>query len=134
MAGQIIYFREEIHKKLKEQSNMSKLINDLLEDYFKKTESPKKEDLIGLKIEKEKIAKEALKEANKIETKITETETKEKEIKKILKNIPEKILEDFKEFPEMTEEGLHTRFREIYGNNKITWNELLEAWRKYHEF
>lgn len=36
MANQIIYFRDELHEKLRKENNMSSLINKLLQDHYLK--------------------------------------------------------------------------------------------------
>lgn len=42
MPTQIIYFKDSIYFKLKDEKNMSSLVNDLLGEYYKEQEEPKK--------------------------------------------------------------------------------------------
>jgi predicted nuclease with TOPRIM domain len=65
--------------------------------------------------------------------KIIEIEKEEKEVKELFKGVPNRIIDDFKAFPNMTDEILEQRIRDIYSdefpdmNYKLIW----EAFRSY---
>ena len=83
------------------------------------------------------IIKKERKKIDERETDLTESlnkiQMKDKEMREIFKDIPEKILLDFKEFNSMTEETLLGRFKDIYSKNyEIKWEEVLKAFKEFN--
>ncbi len=118
---------------LSKERNMSELVNNLLFDYFNSGATLTKQDI------RKKIA---LKEKEIIEnkqiiilwkTKIETIEKKENLLKKIFKDLPDEVLEDFKLFPKITQETLRKRFSDIYSAkyHGIKWEYVLKAYNQY---
>lgn len=128
----MLYIDKEILEDLQKVKNMSELVSNLLRDYFGKGGTMQKEEIINLKGRKEIEVKILNSEILKLEEKLQEIEAREARIKAIFKDIPEGIIKDFHDFPEMTEDILQNRFREIYSNSGIDWHKILNAWREYH--
>lgn len=135
MKGQkILSLDLEIIEELKKEKNSSKLINDLLRDYFHQSTTLKKEELLNklgnLELESKKIQEQM----KVLRNKINEFEIREQKEKTIFKNIPQEIITDFKCFPKMTEDILYGRWKGIYAPNfNITFEELKKAWELFKE-
>ena len=129
-SQKILSLDREIIDLLKTVPNGSKLVNDLLIDYFfagggqEKAELQQNITSLQDKIHKDKISIEMIKD------KIKEIIEKEKEIKEKFKNIPLVILQDFKAFPKMDEDALMSRYNNEYFGT-VEWKELLEAFKEY---
>jgi len=131
-ANKLVTLDTEIIEELQRVKNASKLINGLLYDYFyeggglKVAELKAKSKLLEKEIEDKKM------QIQSIAFKVKEINEKDDKIKKIFKEIPNIVLEDFKKFPKMTEEVLENRFKELYSNySSIEWKTVLEAYRQY---
>lgn len=128
----MLYLEGDIIEELDKLPNASKLINELLNDYFSTGGQLKKAELIkklGIKkLEIDKLSAE-IKDLN---NKIASIEENENKLKDAFRSIPEEILEDFKFYPTMTEQILYTRFKEIYSRKyKLDYPTLLEAYNTY---
>ena len=124
----------EIVEQLKEL-NASKLVNDLLLDYFKKG-NELEEQQIKLKIkEKQLLIDKEVSEINRLENKLKESREKEIVIQNTFKNIPSEILDDFKFFNKMDEEALSKRFNNIYRQKykSLSYSELSQAWKIFNK-
>ena len=123
----------EIIHNLQKEKNASKLISDLLLEYYNEGSGLKKEELKVKKIKKLNIINQTKIEIEKIEDTITKIEDRDKMIKETFKNIPTEILDDFKVF-KFTEQSLLSRHSEIYIKKfKFTFNELKKAWLEFNE-
>ena len=123
----------EIIHNLQKEKNASKLISDLLLEYYNEGSGLKKEELKVKKIKKLNIINQTKIEIEKIEDTITKIEDRDKMIKETFKNIPTEILDDFKVF-KFTEQSLFIRHSEIYIKKfKFTFNELKKAWLEFNE-
>lgn len=112
------------------KTNASKLINSMLTDYFFGGGDLKKEEI---KLEIKKLQEEIKRNTEKIlllKKKLETIEIKKEEVKKKFVKIPNNIIEDFRDFPLMSEEALRTRFNMGY-KGQVEWEELLAAYREY---
>lgn len=124
----------EVIANLIKVENASKLVNDLLSDYFFTGQNLKEEEIKAniLGFEKEIITKKQ--KIDHLRKRLELLIKKDKEMKEIFKQIPKQILEDFKEFPKMTEDSLHNRFKTLYSKTKgLKWELVLEAYNKFRE-
>lgn len=120
----------DLIKELNSVKNASKLINDFLLDYFKGGSLRKKTEL---EAKRSKISVEILELKEMIiiiDNKLLNLEKQEVEVKKTFDNMPRKLLEDFKEFPTLSEENLKNRYSTFY-ERYATWPEVLEAFKIY---
>jgi hypothetical protein len=113
--------------------NASQLINELLKDYFNAGGKLAKKELIDkiaqLHLSKDKIDIDLI----ELEYQLNKLNDKEKILKEIYKNIPDDILDDFKQFPNMTITALANRFSEIYKKKyHILYEELEKAYNEYY--
>ena len=120
----------EIVDSLKKVENASRLVNELLLDYFYSGGGQEKEEIKGnlIKLKTEVENKKGL--IKNLKEKIKEIEKKDKEIKEKFKHIPIVILQDFKMFPLMSEEALLSRYNSQYFGT-VEWKELLTAYKEY---
>lgn len=122
----------EIIKELKKLPNSSGLINEMLKDYFNQHGALKKQELLNKLGLVELDIKKKTEEMKLIRERIKEIEITESRIKSIFKNIPKEVLDDFRAFPNMTEQILCTRFKEIYSKRyNITFKEIEKAYNQY---
>jgi len=124
----------EIVDELKKLPNASKLINNMLKDYFNQHGALKKQELINKLNLKELKSKEIIGEMKIIKERIKEIEITEKRTKSIFKNIPTEIINDFKAFPTMSENILYLRFKDIYSKTyDLNYKELKKAYDDYYQ-
>ena len=123
----------ELLDELRKERNMSKLMNDLLSDYFNSGAKSTKQEILSKINLKEKQISEDKQMVVVLKSKIESIEKRENHIKKIFKDIPDEILDDFKFFPKMTEEVLRNRYRNIYAvkYDHLDWNKILKAYNQY---
>ena len=124
---------DSLRDEFKNVDNDSNLINDLLKDYFfggiHLEEEQLKEELNKLEV----LNKQNSKKENILKERLKKIQMKDKEMRDVFKDIPEKILLDFKEFNSMTEETLLGRFKDVYSKQyKIKWEEVLKAFKEFH--
>ena len=115
--------------------NASKVVNDMLNEYFNKGLGLKKEE-IRAKIENKLIEKGKIdKYLKELNTQLTDIKIREKDLKQAFKNIPKAIIQDFNAFPNMTETVLLSRWKEIYSkeHTDLTLKEVKEAYNKHFE-
>ena len=121
----------DVIEHLSKEKNASGLINSLLADYYNTGKKEKAELLIALE-EKRELRDKLNVELGAIETKLREIETKKEQVKEIFKNIPDEILQDFKDFENMDENILKNRYLDIYKvKYKFTWEELIKAFKEW---
>ena len=122
----------DIIQELKSNPNASKLVNDFLLDYFKGGSLRKKTELES---KRTKLSAEILEMKEMIiviDKKLLDIEKKAEDVRKSFEDIPSNIIEDFKKFPNMTEEILKNRFEGQYERiSRISWEDLLEAYKIY---
>lgn len=122
----------EIIEKLEESKNMSELINQLLKEYYGSGEDLKKEQIKTAIIETEKQIKELQNKLGNLNSSLEKIELHESMIKKKFVGIPREILLDFKQFPDMDENGLRTRYTNLYFNQyTCTFPQILEAFKEW---
>ena len=126
----------ELVTELGNVENGSKLINDLLTDYFRGTTSYKKQEL-EVKLKNLKLfIEEKQDEMFEMNEQLKRLIEEEKRLELLFKDVPKEILDDFRFFPQMTEEVLELRIREIYSksypdmNYKIIWNAFNEYFKE----
>jgi len=115
-------FDNDVVEALEGVKNSSKLINDLLIEYFFGTSSNKKEE-INSKIkqlidEKDKIDEKMKVLVQRYDQVVAEEEAQDEQFK----DIPNEILDDFRRF-KFTEESLKSRWNNVY-KEMIEWEEL----------
>ncbi len=129
-AQKILSLDTEIIEQLR-NINASKLINDILIDYFFSGSDLKKDEIKGkIQLEQNEILEKKQKIEN-LKAKLKSIDEKDKEIKKTFAGIPEAILTDFRMFPKMTEEVLAVRHKNLYAS--VDWVVLLKAFKEYHK-
>ena len=129
-AQKILSLDAEIIDQLKNTGNASKLINDMLIEYFFSGSNLEKTEIQGnIKFTEKEILEKKQKIEN-LKQKLIDLENKDKKIKELFKNIPESILTDFKMFPKMSENTLLNRYNNIYFG-KVKWEVLLKAFKQY---
>ncbi len=118
---------------LNKERNMSKLINDLLFDYFNSGEKSTKQEILDKINLKEKEINEGKQMVITWKEKMETINKKEKLLKKIFRDIPDEILDDFKIFSKMTEIILRNRFNNIYSvkYENLKWEKVLKAYSQY---
>ena len=117
-------------KELENVSNASKLVNDLLTEHFFGVVSNKKEE-ISAKL------KQLIRQKEELETLMIRSvqqfdaiEAQEKEQARFFKGVPKEILEDFNRFPDMNEDVLKNRWKELY-KGVIKWEELKDLYARF---
>jgi chromosome segregation ATPase len=110
---------------LKQEKNASKIINQLLLDYYGEGSNKLKELEEEIIRDKEEI-KRLIELVKKKEQKVLEIKERNKKVQEQLNNIPQGLLNDFRTFKGMTEDTLKERVRYYYPNLDI--NEALKAW------
>jgi hypothetical protein len=126
----LIGFDMDVMKKLIKIKNASKLINETMRDYFFVGNNQKKEKIKANIVKLHRESFEKSEEALKSEDSLKKILEKENKLKEIFKDIPKQILNDFKEFPNMTEAALGSRFKDIYCKKfNIKYTRILEAFR-----
>lgn len=124
----------EVIESLNKIDNASKLINDLLREYFSEGSGLKKNEISDrIRSNKEMMLK--MKEDNKeLQKNIDRIERKEQHIREVYKNVPDEVLDDFKLFPKMTDKVLLLRHTNIYKKKyNVSYEELLKAFNTYFE-
>jgi len=124
----------ELINELEKIRNKSGLVNELLIDYFNRGGNLTKEQLSTKIRNKEAEVEKLIDEIKLLKELFEDIDNKETKIKELLKDIPLEIIEDFKTFPNMTEEILQTRFREIYSDHYgLTYNKIVTAYKYFKE-
>jgi hypothetical protein len=115
----------EIIDELKKDPNGSKLVNDLLKNHFQMGQNNK--EIINQKIFlKETEGRKIQEDITTLKEKLKIIENKDKERKEMLKDIPQEILDDLKNFQKMTLKGFKERHPDF---NEI---KLEKAYKEYH--
>jgi hypothetical protein len=128
----VISLDESLIKLLSSESNASAVISALLMDYYRESPALQSEE-IAKKIREiqQKIDENQIILCN-LQEKLTKIKKKEIEITAIFKEIPQEILNDFKIYPEMTEEILKSRYKDIYSQTtKLKFEQILTAFNQY---
>jgi len=127
-SQKILSLDAEIIEELKNIPNASKLINEMLKDYFNKSGHLKKQELKNKLILIEADIKRFTNDMELIKKQIETIEKDESRIRTIFKNIPSEILEDIKFFDKMTLDTLLNRFNQFYKRKyEIKWEEVKKA-------
>ena len=119
----------EIIEALCKEANASKIINDLLTEYYCKNTGMQKAELKNKLIEITTKIKDLEIHKMEIQNKIAELTAREEKLESTMKEIPEEIIQDFKAFPNMTEDILYIRFKGIYHSKypELKFNQLLKV-------
>ncbi len=115
-------------EKLQETKNVSKLIEGLLMDYFYGGGGLEEEEM---KLKIKELQQEIERDTEKIlliKDKLSKVKVKKEEVQKKFNKVPEHILDDFRQFPMMTEEALVTRYAEYKGED---WESIKAAYKEY---
>jgi len=122
---------EEIAEELDKEKNASKIVNNLLKDYYNESSNLKKQELKNKLIHLEAETKKSNESIKIIKEQIKKMITDEKRLKEVFKNIPKEIMDDFRYFNKMTLDSLLKRYKEIYSRKfNIKWEELKKAFCK----
>lgn len=123
----------ELLDELSKEKNQSKVVNDLLANYFNSGAKSTKQEILNKINFKKKEMNENKQIITILEAKIETIEKRDKHIKKVFKDIPDEILEDFKLFPKMTVEVSRIRFKNIYSvkYHSLNWEKVLKAYNQY---
>ena len=117
-------------KELENVSNASKLVNDLLTEHFFGVVSNKKEE-INVKLKQLIRQKEEIEAVMiRLVQQFDAIEAQEKEQARVFKGVPKEILEDFNRFPDMNEDVLKNRWKELY-KGVIKWEELKDLYARF---
>ena len=123
----------EIIELLKGNVNSSSLINNLLKNYFGKGDMQAKEEIKAKLAELRKEVFEKNELIIQLEDQLDSIRDKERDLEDKFKSIPKEILDDFKHFTSLTEEGLINRYRDIYIDKyKISYEQLKEAYDLFY--
>lgn len=124
----------ELIELLKKEDNYSALINDLASGYFNKGGSESIEALNEKEMQLRKQMNSVKQELIDVQSKLSQKMIRKAETEKKVGNIPESVLQDFKQFNAMDEHILLDRFKHIYSEEyDFTWTNLLEAWKAFKE-
>lgn len=127
-AQKILSLDSEIIEELKKLPNASKLINNLLLDYFNTSSHLKKQELINKRINLEAEYKKIENNLNNINSQIEMINKDEARVKETFKNIPKEIMDDFRFFEKMNLETCFNRYREVWSRKfDIKWEEIKQA-------
>lgn len=129
--NKMICLEKDVINQLKGEKNASKLINDLLNNYFGNYNISQKQQLQEQQIQAQNKLKKINKELKKIKDALRIIEKKEKELIDKFKDIPESILSDFRKFPNMTIGTLRMRYSNIYFKYSVTLKRLIKALEDY---
>jgi hypothetical protein len=123
----------ELLDELSKEKNQSKVVNDLLSDYFNSGAKSTKMEILNKIILEEKEISKSKQKLQLLKEKLEAIEKKENLLKKIFKDIPDELLDDFKSFPKMTEDVLRNRFKDIYSAKykDMNWPSTLKAYNQY---
>lgn len=127
----MLYLENENVELLKKVENKSKLVNDLLTEHFGNGADLKTQEIENKisELKKEIIDREAA--IKNLTTNLIALMEKEQAIKEKYKNIPTKILHDFKVFPKMDEASLKNRYDNYWKIFKVSYEEILEAFKEF---
>jgi len=121
----------DLVERLQEEKNQSKVVNELLGDYFALGGNLEKQELIAKR-------DELLKQIAKFETSVEQLNLKlekiakrEASVKKIYKDIPEAVLDDFRKFPNMDEVALRSRYNNLWFKYSATFDEIEKAYKEF---
>lgn len=125
----------EIIEALDAVDNGSKLINELLMDYFGSTKGvelnklKKKAELLEGEIKDKSLMLEEIKK------RIIILEKEKEKLDKVLEALPKEIIEDFNIFKNMTEEILHKRFKEYYIDKytDLDFKKVLSSYKAFQK-
>lgn len=119
-TNKIFSLDTEVIVSLQNVDNASKLVNDLLVDYFASGRNLEEEDLKKEILKTESLIITEQGRINNMNARLKEIEEKDKEVKKIFQDIPKAIIDDFKIYPKMTEEILRKKCKTSYKNFDIS--------------
>ena len=123
---------QDIIERLQEEKNASKIVNDILIDYYSTGKYKQKEEIQAKITKYTKIIDDAVDKKRTLEDKYDQIERKEKETAQKFKNTPKEVLDDFKFWPNMSEEVFLTRFKEYHKKHPNFTKEIaLKAYREY---
>lgn len=123
---------EDLMPSLRGVDSASGLINSLLKEYFKESSNMTLDRLKQVVVEKTGELVKLETEIKEVKNRIHEINTYEDRIKTIFKKMPSEIINDFKDFPLMTEEVLKNRFENMYSIKfNIKYSELLKVFKEY---
>lgn len=113
MPTQHIYFTDELYEKLKKEENISKLVSELLEEHYKKSELTEEEIIQDVK---DKIARK----------KIEENEKMLNELNKRLKEAEDARTEPFKKLAQTYFYSKEGQAEYVKGRNEELWQDIME--------
>jgi hypothetical protein len=115
------------------QINSSQLINRLLSDFVGQGGELKTNEIKEKIIATETEIKEKQLLLSNLQNQLRAIEEKENKIKDMFKNIPAEALQDFRSFPKMDELALRSRYDNYYYFYDVSFEEILQAFRKFKE-
>lgn len=112
----------------------SKLINGLLRDYFNKNKNENiaiLNEKLSVESEKKKVS---LRKIRDFKQKIAKIKARENRVLRLYNKIPQKILNDLKQFSNMSLMGLRSRFDGVYKKQypELSWVELKKVFDEFN--
>ena len=121
----------DLVERLADEKNQSKVVNELLQEYFAMGGNLEKKELITKYDETIKQINKLEISTERIKLKLENIAKREASVKKLYSNIPEVVLDDFRRFPNMDEKTLMSRYKNIWFKYKATFEEIKEAHREF---
>ena len=128
-----IMLDEDLIDDLKKVPSASGLINELLVEYFNQDDNLTLDKLKKQIMDKQQEVLKLNSEISALQERADAMETYDRRVKEVFKDIPCEILNDFKNFPKLNEEGLKVRYDNFYSvKYNIEFKEILEAFKNYY--
>ena len=122
----------DIIERLQNEKNASKIVNDYLIEYYATGKYKEKAEIEFKLKELETEIHLLMDKGNELNIKLEEIEKQEKETKEKFKNVPNEVLDDFKFWPNMSEEVFLTRFKEYHKKYpKFTKDIAIKSYKEY---
>lgn len=120
-------------EKLNKTESASKLINELLIEYFNSTGDLKEAELKKKSNETKNKIDELQTDLKEVNKQLKQLEKDKERVKEVYKEIPKEILEDFKSFRDMDIHTLRDRFNSYYSEkyNDLNLNEIEKAFKEF---
>ena len=128
-ANKLFTLDVEVIQNLSKEKNASKLVNELLLDYFEGGTSLVIEEIRRDIVSQEQNISKSKQRLLMLNKKLRDIDERELKVKELFKDLPEQLIKDFKEFPKMTEETLLNRLIDNYRNYNLNTNKVIEAWK-----
>jgi len=131
----LICIDQEVAENLKQESNASKLVNDLLLNFY---HGGRYQEIEEIEQNITKLSAEKQEISNKIthfQKKLKEIKEKVAETKALFREIPQDLLEDFNKYPQMTPIIFMNRWKDIYKSQfpSLNYDKAKEAFDHHYK-